>query len=277
MNINNNVSKTAFYTCSLRSRENFNSNPIVKDKYAQLFLQNDLGKKVSDMFKGFKMSNYSVCTRHRIIDDYILDSSEKSKTLVVNIGCGLDSRPYRIAKNVVYWLEIDTHGLIEFKNSILPENHTDVQTNLERVGIDFEKDSLSEKISENIPQEEFENVIVIFEGVFMYLSLEIIQQNMNQLRKVFNEFTLVFDFMDKPFFNYKVTKVEKKLNELGAKFTFFPRTVESFMKDLNLIQDEFIPVTHEMFKYKFSYMPLKLMFKYFPEKFMGYGIVIAKN
>lgn len=278
MNISNNVSKTAFLTCVARSIDNDSLKPILGDNYAKLFVANSLGEKMKKDFGENRMSNYSICARHRIIDDFISETAKKHKTLVINIGCGLDTRPFRMAKNVSFWLEIDTKDIIDFKNQILPENHAEVKTKLKRATIDFEKDSLSETIKRAISNETFEEVIVIFEGIFMYLSLEIIQNNMNELRKIFDDFVVVFDFYSERFHNFRGKKLEKKIKtELNTKFTFMPKTISGFLHDIQLKQISYYSVFRSVMNLKFSFLPLKILFCVLPKVVDEYAIVCARN
>src|SRR5262245_32234526 len=163
------ISKTAFYCCGVRMQDAESSNPICGDIYAKRFM-NDDGLQVLEKFKDETRPNRSNVARHRIVDDLLREELLANRDLrVVIIGAGFDRRAYRLKGG--RWTELDEPQVIAYKNELL--SPSTCENELHRIPIDFSTESVEEKLS------SFANtdpVIVIIEGVFMYLDEQVILQ-----------------------------------------------------------------------------------------------------
>jgi methyltransferase (TIGR00027 family) len=131
----------------------------------------------------------------------------------VIIGAGFDTRAYRL--NGGTWLELDEPQVIVYKNERLPIAES--KNELQRIPIDFATDSLEEKLSSFAGRKP---VIVVIEGVFMYLEQETITQLLQTLRRVFPQHKLVCDLMNRSFFEKYGSTIHEKLTGMGATFKF---------------------------------------------------------
>src|SRR3990172_7220704 len=171
------ISKTAFYCCGIRMVDAESPQSVCGDIYAKRFMNED-GLRVIESFKNETKGNASNVARHRIIDDILRQSlKENPKTSVVIIGCGFDSRAYRLTGGI--WFELDEPEVIAYKNERLPVS--ECRNALRRIAIDFSADSLRQKLAGlgiGPP------VIVVIEGVFVYLTEAQINQLLHTLRAV---------------------------------------------------------------------------------------------
>lgn len=127
-----------------------------------------------------RMMPWMMALRTRIIDDYILSSVAQGTDAVINLGAGLDTRPYRmVLPESLHWLEIDHVHVIELKESRLSREQPRCQ--LERVKLDLADLSRRDELFARC-HARFERVLVLTEGVVPYLSIETVAQLADDLR-----------------------------------------------------------------------------------------------
>jgi len=209
----NPISKTAYYCCGVRMQDAESASQVVGDIYARRFM-NEEGLKTYEGFKHLKAPNASNISRHRIIDDFLRDFILRNEDpLIVIIGAGFDSRAYRSSGGT--WIEFDEPHLIAYKNDRLPIS--ECRNNLQRIPINFAAESLQLKLS---TFSKHKSVAVIIEGVFMYLAEPVTNDLLNTLKIVFPRHQLLCDLMSKTFFEKYGYKIHKRIQALGASFSF---------------------------------------------------------
>ena len=93
----------------------------------------------------------------RIVNNYI---SNHTSCTVINLGCGFDTRFWRINNKKCAYIELDLPEIIAIKKEILKEH-----LSYELIGCSVLDPSWIEKVT----SESSKNVILIAEGLFMYL------------------------------------------------------------------------------------------------------------
>src|SRR5690606_1497906 len=89
---------------------------------------------------------------------------------VVNIGAGLDTRPYRLElPQDLQWIEIDFPHMVDIRNAKLSQAVP--RCRLTRFGVDIADRSAARAVYERIGAQA-QNVLIITEGVVVYLSNE---------------------------------------------------------------------------------------------------------
>lgn len=219
-------------------RDADSSNPVCNDIYAKTFMNED-GLQILEAFKDETSPNASNVARHRIIDDLLRQELLANPNLsTVIIGAGFDSRAYRLKGGT--WVELDESQLIAYKNERLPVSNS--ENELHRIAIDFANESLEEKLS------SFANrspVVVVIEGVFMYLEEETIRQLLQTLRRLFPQHTLICVLMTKDFFvNYAKT-LHEKITGIGTSFKFTVDMPETVFSENGYRQLEKIPIVEK--------------------------------
>ncbi len=189
------------------------SEPICGDTYAKLFMSRE-GLEVLDQFKELVLANTLNVARPRIIDDMLRHELQVNPdSLIVLVGAGFDSRAYRMQGGI--WVELDEPQVIELKNELLPESACN--NSLRRIPISFLTESLEEKLK---PFTSDRPVIVVIEGVLMYLNETSIEKTLFLLQKVFPKHKLICDLMSDRFFVKYAQPIHKKFEALGARFSF---------------------------------------------------------
>jgi methyltransferase (TIGR00027 family) len=110
------VSDTAFLTAFCRAVETERPDAHFRDPYART-LAGTRGEQLLQQFPGGE-SNASGCiVRTCLFDSLIMQALEEDAVdTVVNLGAGLDTRPYRLPlKPSLCWIEIDNPAILAFK------------------------------------------------------------------------------------------------------------------------------------------------------------------
>ena len=206
------VSKTAYYCCGVRMMDALSTKPLVNDTFAKL-LMGEEGLRYWESFKNFTSPNGSNVARCYLIDSWIKTQLQTNpETTIILIGAGLDSRAFRLPHGK--WIELDEPGVIEYKEKLLPSSTC--KNPLQRISIDFEHERLADKL---IPLRLEQAVIIVVEGVLMYLSHEQKTTLFTTLTFLFPNHMLLCDLMNLRFFNAIGKKgLHQEIVKSGASF-----------------------------------------------------------
>jgi methyltransferase (TIGR00027 family) len=129
------VSDTAFMVAHHRAAETARPDALFSDPLAAR-LAGERGAQIARAQSGAAMVGWHVSMRTLVIDDYLRAALERGVDMVVNLGAGLDTRPYRLAlPPALRWIEVDYPEMIAFKEERLAGEQPRCQ--LERVGLDL--------------------------------------------------------------------------------------------------------------------------------------------
>lgn len=205
------ITNMAFYCCGVRMDDARQQEPVCGDDYAKLFM-NEHGMRIYDRFKDEANCNASMLVRHRIIDDVLRQQlAAKPDLHVITIGAGLDSRPYRLRGGT--WFELDEPAVVAYKNERLPKSKC--ANALERIPISFCKDALEDKLP-SIPSDT--PVLVVMEGVCIYLCEEETQQTIAPLQKLYPDHQLVCDLVNRDMVEKYGRSLHEKIEGIGTQF-----------------------------------------------------------
>jgi methyltransferase (TIGR00027 family) len=164
-----NVSDTAFWIAHYRAVESARPDALFQDPLAGL-LAGEQGRKIAQSMPMSFMTEWVVAIRTYIIDDYIQRAVTEGVDAVVNLGAGLDTRPYRMdLPNTFLWVEADYPRMIEFKQSRLSREIPRFQ--LERVALDLADRAARQRLLAEVDARS-KKLLVLTEGVVTYLSNE---------------------------------------------------------------------------------------------------------
>lgn len=233
--IMNSISNTAYYCCGVRMLDAEHPRSLCNDHYAKHFMDAH-GMQIFEPFRHQIMPNISSTVRCYIIDQAIREILNKQPdSLIITIGAGFDTRPYRIKGG--QWVEVDEPQIIHCKNEKLPISAC--ENALTRISINFANEKLTEKLQE---YHNNQNVIIVIEGVFMYLEESAIQSTIKQLQTLFPNHTLVCDLMSKKMFDQFGRNIHEKLVEAGARFTTRPENPAAIFTEYGYIQTSHMPM-----------------------------------
>ena len=210
----NNESKTLFIPLlgkALMSKDN-------------IFLHDPKAEEIIDRidydFHSLKQSKWLsmyMSLKSLIIDElcnkYILENSNMA---VIHLGCGLDSRCLRVNQKFTIWYDIDYESVISIRKKFY-----DTDSKYKMIGSSVMDFKWLEQI------DNFKNVLIVMEGLTMYLSKEEIKELIMQINKKFGDVYLLFDAYTKK--GVKSSKIKNPVNQMNAEIKYGIDTPEEFL------------------------------------------------
>jgi methyltransferase (TIGR00027 family) len=165
-----NVSDTAFMVAAYRALESERPDALFRDPLAGR-LAGENGKRIiENLPKGAFVGGWSVIIRTCVIDRLIHDAIAEGVDTILNLGAGLDTRPYRMdLPSSLRWIEVDFPHVVEWKESKLAGETP--RCRLERISLDLGDDSKREKFLSEVAANSTKT-LVLTEGVIPYLTPE---------------------------------------------------------------------------------------------------------
>jgi len=161
------VSDTAFWVAYYRWLETRRKSALFRDPLA-LKLIGARGETLARHMGIRKQMAWSMALRTAIIDTYIIEAVQSGTDCVINLGAGLDTRPYRldVAKDLL-WIEVDFQHMIDYKNETLSDDAPICR--LERMACDLSNDAARRALLGSL-NERGNTILVLTEGVVPYLT-----------------------------------------------------------------------------------------------------------
>jgi methyltransferase (TIGR00027 family) len=176
----NRISETAYLVAMYRALESERPDALFRDSWARL-LAGGKGQILVEMLGDKKQAANMIATRTYTIERTIenLVKSQQIDT-VVNLGAGLDTRPYRLSlPRSLQWIEVDLPEISIYKEAQL-QSETPV-CHLQRIHLDLanleSRQALFSQISAKATQ-----VLVLTEGLLSYLPEEQVSSLAEDLR-----------------------------------------------------------------------------------------------
>jgi methyltransferase (TIGR00027 family) len=165
----NNVSDTALWIAAYRAQESERPDAVFKDPLARK-LAGERGFKMVAATPIKEHMAFAMVTRTTGIDRLINVAIERGIDTVINLGAGLDTRPYRMLLPVnLRWIEVDFPHMIEYKQQLL---ETDIPAcHLQRIALDLSNDKERKALFTRLGAET-KRALLITEGVMGYLTNE---------------------------------------------------------------------------------------------------------
>lgn len=235
MNLNN-ESKTLFiplYGKALMSKQNL----FIKDKKAEEIINN-----VEYNFRKLKQSKWLsmyMAARARQIDELCNEYIKENKNLVViHLGCGLDSRALRVNQEYNMWYDLDFEFVIELRKQYYKESEKYKMIGKSVTDLTWLQDI-----------KECEEILIVAEGLTMYLSEEEIKDILVAINNKFKNVTLIFDAYSKK--AVKASKIKNPVNQMNAQIKYGLDKMEDFLKlnsNLKFVNDYVIEYKEENLK-----------------------------
>lgn len=162
------VSDTAIWVAYYRARETDRPDALFRDPLAKR-LVGERGAAIARRFGPMsRYTEWTLVTRTVLIDDFIREGIAEGVDAVLNLGAGLDTRPYRMDLPASFqWVEADYPHMVEYKERMLATETPRCQ--LHRVGVDLADDEARRRfLSSVLPGAK--KVLVLTEGVIPYLT-----------------------------------------------------------------------------------------------------------
>lgn len=213
-----NVSDTAFMVAAFRARETKRPDALFRDPLAER-LAGERGLKIEAQASQAFMAGWTAIIRTVIIDDYIKAAVERGVDTVLNLGAGLDARPYRMdLPATLRWIEVDLPPVIELKERLLASERPRCQ--LERIKLDLSDVAARRQHFADIAGRGGK-VLVLTEGLIPYLDTEAVASLAADLKRheVFGQW--IADYFSPETIRYRQRSGIQKQME-NAPFKFAP-------------------------------------------------------
>ena len=241
----NAVSETALLTLKARVIEAEKQSPVIHDVKGREILDKisshistETQRRVLNRKLPSPLTSY-LALRARKYDSYTKTFIKKNpKGLVVSLGCGFDTRYWRVSKEPWNYIELDLPEVIEAKKEVLGDNNVEY----EMIGCSvLDKDWI-----EQIASKQKEKVLFLAEGLFMYLPEKDVVQLFKRLAKTFSKSQIVFEVVNKRYtkgFWKKIvesTMMRNSGTEAGASFNFGindAKDIESYARNIKVMEE----------------------------------------
>jgi methyltransferase (TIGR00027 family) len=161
------ISETAYLVAMYRALESERPDALFQDSWARL-LAGGKGQILVEMLGDKQQAANIIATRTHIIDRTI-EQLVKSKQIdtIVNLGAGLDTRPYRLSlPRSLQWIEVDLPDILNYKEAQLQNHRANCQ--LCRIQLDLANLELRRSLFSQINSTATQ-VLVLTEGLLSYL------------------------------------------------------------------------------------------------------------
>jgi methyltransferase (TIGR00027 family) len=211
-----NVSDTAFWVAHHRALEAERADALFRDPLAGV-LAGDRGRKIADAMPQPAMTSWAIVIRTCIIDDFIRLAIAQGVDTILNLGAGLDTRPYRMElPTSLAWIEVDYPDVIAFKETRLAGEAP--RCKLTRVKLDLADASARRQMLSGIDASA-KKMLVLTEGVVPYLTVEAVGSLADDLRGLKSACWWVVDYFAPLVLRMRQRRMKHKMQNAPFKFT----------------------------------------------------------
>jgi methyltransferase (TIGR00027 family) len=213
------VSDTALWVAHYRAVESARSDALFHDPFAAR-LAGERGRRIaSHMGSTARHTSWQLSIRTHIIDDYIRRLVDEGVDLVLNLGAGLDARPYRLSlPESLDWVEVDYPHMIEHKEKILAGEKP--RCRLQSVKLDLADRGARQALFTELGKTHA-RVLVLTEGVMPYLTVQQGEELADDLHAVETFRFWIAEYFAK--YIYKYIRDPRRMKRLkNSPFQFYP-------------------------------------------------------
>jgi len=150
-----------------------------------------------------KWLSYYMGMRASVFDRWVNEQlASMPEAAVLHLGCGMDSRVCRVGAQERKWYDVDFPEVIAERKKYYPETE-----NYHMIGADVRAVDFLKKIAGN-------KVIIVMEGISMYLKPEELMQLLTRLCARFSQVALLMDCYTE--FAAKASKYKNPINDVGV-------------------------------------------------------------
>lgn len=224
-----NVSDTSFWVAHYRAVESERKDALFRDPLARVLVDTRGAEIAATMGPVSRYTEWAVISRTVIIDRFIEGLIREGADAVLNLGAGLDTRPYRMSLPADFqWIEADYPHIVEYKNQKLAREKPHCR--LTRYGVDLADPERRREFLRQVAPEA-KKIIVLTEGVIPYLSPEQVSELSADLRADGRFAFWIAEYFHQRVYKYLKSSVRTRQMR-NAPFLFFPADWLAFFKSL---------------------------------------------
>ena len=163
------VADTASWVAACRAKESARTDALFYDPLAER-VTDERGRRIADEIVGAKNFQWAIAVRTKVLDQLITSAVSSGVDAVLNLGAGMDTRPYRLSlPATLRWYEVDQVKVIATKEERLRDQAPVCA--LRRVGLDLAQVGERRRLLAEV-NDASKRVLVVTEGVIGYLRNE---------------------------------------------------------------------------------------------------------
>ncbi len=221
------VSDTAFMVAVYRAMESEEPHPLFRDPLAAK-LAGAHGRSIVAR-PAARQPVRTLARRHQDLHHrrFHPPALAEGVDTVLNLGAGLDTRPYRMdLPKTLQWIEVDFPRIIDLKETRLRDEVP--RCELRRVRLDLADSGARRRLFAEVAANS-QKTLVLTEGVIPYLSNEFVGALADDLRAIPVFRYWIADYLSLPARRHRA-RMEKKMKMQNAPFKFDPADYFGFFK-----------------------------------------------
>ncbi len=161
------VTDTARLIAICRAIESEREDALFRDPFARKLAGQGAESLAKNLIGGKKLPDV-MAVRTKIIDDLILNLIDcQGVDLVISLGAGLDTRPYRLSlPTELRWIEVDLPPIVKYKEDLLKSSLPRCQ--VERQAVDLGDRQLRQQFLSAVVKDS-KKALILTEGLLYYL------------------------------------------------------------------------------------------------------------
>lgn len=210
------VSDTALWVAAVRARESARPDAVFRDPLAAK-LAGDRGRELAASMPLGSAIDYALVVRTIAIDRLLAEAFSRGAKRVVNLGAGLDARPYRLRlPPSIDWVEVDFPALISGKESLLAGETSACP--VRRIGLDLADKDARRSLFADLTRDGAPTVLLT-EGLIAYLDPESAADLARDMRAAAGFRFWILDYRQGKFRNHRERQaLAKRLRNAPFKF-----------------------------------------------------------
>jgi methyltransferase (TIGR00027 family) len=222
------ISDTALVPAVNRARETGRQRPLFRDPYAGM-LAGERGQRIARTVRARLVCSGNI-VRTTVFDELILQTIERDRAgCVLNLGAGLDTRPYRLALPPdLRWVEADLPGILGHKAKLLAGEQP--RCRLERMSADLADATARRRLLDQVAAGQ--PILVVSEGLVPYLTRDDITRLASDLAAKPDFRWWATDLVSPLFTRWANRIAGRRLSAAGASFQFAPEDGPGFFRPL---------------------------------------------
>jgi methyltransferase (TIGR00027 family) len=229
------VSDTALMAAAYRAVETDRQDALFHDPLAAKVAGHRGRKIIESLPRQAFVGGWTVAIRTRVIDDLLRQAIAEGVDTVLNLGAGLDTRPYRMELPAgLRWVEVDQPHVMELKSSRLSSEGP--RCRLERIGLDLADGNARRKLLAEVAAQS-KMILVLTEAVTPYLPEEAVAALAAELQALDSVTFWVVDYFAPAAYEYRRRSGMSQAMK-NAPFVFEPMDYFGFFRKAGWVPRE---------------------------------------
>jgi methyltransferase (TIGR00027 family) len=220
-----NISDTARWVAYFRAIETQRPDALFSDSFAER-LAGERGFQIANSLPEGNKHDWAWVARTYLFDEFILRAIQEGADVVMNLGAGLDARPYRLTlPPKLRWIDVDLPEILAYKSEVLVDEKPKCQ--LESIYLDLSNQAERRVLFQEVNRTA-KKVAVLTEGLLIYFTAEEVGSLSADLAEGQTFRNWIVDLASPGQLKRMQLTSGRQLSEVGAAFKFGPKDGPGF-------------------------------------------------